>query len=219
MKKTRHLFVSGDDKLLPRWREAFPSAHVTRVEALRPENKCDIAWLRVGAGAPVAEQLELIRKHLGAVKCVVLSDQPDDEQALSAFAAAARGYCNAHATAAVLRQVESVVLQDGLWIGESLMQRVLAATARQLTPENIPAKNMADREDWSRKLTVREREIGKIVASGASNKEIARQFGITERTVKAHVGAILEKLKVRDRLQFALLVSGRSSDPRRSVGP
>lgn len=206
MKKTRHLFVSIDDKFLPRWREAFPAALVTLAEALHQEIKCDIAWLRVETGVPVANQLAHIRKHLGAVKCVVLSDQPDDEQALSSFAAAARGYCNVHATAEVLMQVESVVMQGGLWIGESLMQRVLAATVRQLAPKNI-----VNSEAWSQNLTGRECEIGKIVAGGASNKEIARQLGITERTVKAHVSAILEKLKVRDRLQLALLISGRPS--------
>lgn len=190
---------------LPRWFKAFPLALVKRVEELNPEIRCDIAWVRVLAGVPVSEQLANVRKHLGSVKCVVLSDQPEDEQALSAFAAAARGYCNAHATTAVLKQVESVVLQGGLWIGESLMQRVVIATTRQMT-----VVNNVDPDAWSKGLTGREREIGIIVASGASNKEIARQLGITERTIKAHVSAILEKLKVRDRLQLALLIRGRA---------
>lgn len=206
MKKVRHLFVYNGNKLLPRWRDAFPAAVVTRAEALHSEMQSEIVWLFHETGSSIGNQLAHIRKHLGEVKCVVLSDQPNDEQALSSFAAAARGYCNAHATSAVIKQVESVVLQGGLWIGESLMQRVLAATTRQLASEN-----MVDSEVSVQGLTMREHEIAKIVAGGASNKEIARQLGITERTVKAHVGAILEKLKVRDRLQLALLISGRSS--------
>jgi DNA-binding NarL/FixJ family response regulator len=63
--------------------------------------------------------------------------------------------------------------------------------------------------DWSAGLTEREREVARAVASGASNKEIARRLGITERSVKAHTGAIFEKLGVRDRLQLSLVVHGR----------
>ena len=60
----------------------------------------------------------------------------------------------------------------------------------------------------ARTLTEREREVARAVARGAANKEIARELAITERTVKAHVGAILEKLGARDRLQLSLIVNG-----------
>ncbi|WP_341643525.1 helix-turn-helix domain-containing protein [Thauera sp. SDU_THAU2] len=46
-----------------------------------------------------------------------------------------------------------------------------------------------------------------------SNKEVARLLGITERTVKAHLGAIFEKLGVRDRLQLALRVGAAATLP------
>lgn len=199
-----HFFVSAGGKLLSRWQEAFPAAR-----ACLPDKQpagvtaASIGWLRLRPGAPVAEQLAQARNTLGAVPLVVLSDQPDDEEALAAFAAAARGYCNSHADPAVLRQVASVVLAGGLWIGESLMGRLLAATARLPT---VPAR---DEPIWAARLTEREREVAQAVAAGASNKEVARQLGITERTVKGHVGAILEKLGLRDRLQLALAVSGR----------
>lgn len=199
------LFISGNGELLPRWLEAFPSARGCKSGSIPPNHKCDIAWLRVTADSPVTQQLETIRKHLGNVACVVLSDQPDDEQALVAFGAAARAYCNTHAIPAVLQQVASVVQQGGLWVGESLMQRVIASTARAM-----PQKDQAAGQAWDENLTEREREIARHIARGASNKEIARELGITERTVKAHVGAVLEKLKVRDRLQIALRVNGQT---------
>ncbi|MDO9192336.1 MAG: LuxR C-terminal-related transcriptional regulator, partial [Undibacterium sp.] len=59
---------------------------------------------------------------------------------------------------------------------------------------------------WSADLTEREREVAKTVTLGLSNKEIAAQLGITERTVKAHVGAVLDKLQLKSRLQLALFV-------------
>ena len=58
------------------------------------------------------------------------------------------------------------------------------------------------------RLTPREREIVSALARGETNKEIARQLEITERTVKAHVSAMLEKLGARDRLQLSLIVNG-----------
>lgn len=201
-----HFFVSATGNLLPRWKEAFPAASAGRPEALPPGVVCDIAWLRINPGIPVADQLAAVQGHFAAVKCIVLSDQPDDDEALAAFAAAARGYCNTHASAAMLRQVSSVVMQGGLWIGESLMQRVISATSRLLPP---PAPEPDPCGAWRTSLTERECEVAVLVARGSSNKEIARQLNITERTVKAHMGAALEKLKVRDRLQLALLVNQR----------
>lgn len=202
-----HLFVSVTGDLLPRWEEAFPAASSGCPENLPPGIACDIAWLRIDSGSPVAEQIAALQQQLGAVKCIVLSDQPNDEEALAAFAAAARGYCNAHANAALLRQVASVVMHGGLWIGESLMQRVISATARLLPPSVAPEPTSSTH--WRTSLSERECEVAVLVARGSSNKEIARQLNITERTVKAHMGSALEKLKVRDRLQLALLVNQR----------
>ncbi len=71
---------------------------------------------------------------------------------------------------------------------------------------------VAEGAGWAQTLTEREREVAKAVAQGASNKEIARQLDITERTIKAHVGAILEKLGARDRLQLSLIVNGINID-------
>jgi DNA-binding NarL/FixJ family response regulator len=57
------------------------------------------------------------------------------------------------------------------------------------------------------RLSPRELEVARAVAEGRSNREIADQFGITERTVKAHLGAAFDKTGARDRLQLALYVA------------
>jgi two-component system, NarL family, nitrate/nitrite response regulator NarL len=200
--ENHYLFISPKGEMLPRWKEAFPTARCSASHAgagspLLPA----ILWLRLDQTGTVADQMARSRALFGHAPMVVLSDLPDDEQALAAFAAAAKGYGNAHASTELLHQIESVVLLGGLWTGETLIQRLLGALGNVRLTLSPPS-------DWKAALTERECEVTLAVCSGASNKEVARQLGITERTVKAHVGATFEKLKVRDRLQLALLVRG-----------
>lgn len=210
MKQARHCFISESGELLDRWLEAFPKAvgaGLTSAGSIGPTPTH--LWVRLPQGKPVEQVLADVRRVHGMLPCIVLSDLPSDDQALASFAAAAKAYCNAQAAPAFLRQVADVVGQGGLWIGESLMNRLVEATTR------IEMKNAVESKDsWSALLTPREQEVARAIAEGASNKEIARGLGITERTVKLHVGAVLEKLGVRDRLQIALIVSGlRQSQP------
>ena len=204
--------------MLPRWIEAFKTGRAGKVHSARPGSgagRVDLVWLRLEQGVSVAVQMERLAPRLKLVPCVVLSDLPTDEEAIAAFSAGARGYCNTHAFSQVLVQVAAVVLQGGLWIGESLMQRLVSATGRVQAQASGAAA--AEGANWSKDLTDREKEVAATLAAGASNKEIARALGITERTVKAHVGAILEKLHVRDRLQLSLVVNGQA--PGRTESP
>lgn len=204
MKQARHCFLSETGEVLPRWQEAFPQAVGARLDApagLGPPPA--LLWVRLPQDRSVPQILAEARRRHGLLPCIVLSDHPSDDQALACFAAAARGYCNTHADPAYLRQVAEVVGQGGLWIGEALMTRLVEVTVR--IGQKIPVESS---ESWASLLTPREQEVARAIAEGASNKEIARGLGITERTVKLHVGAVLEKLGVRDRLQIALIVNG-----------
>lgn len=194
-----HLFVTANGEILPRWQQAFVAINVVTSAELTVVNPTFV-WLRLQVGQPVSEQIERMRQYVGAAAIVALSDMPNDDEGLEAFSASARGYCNSHASEEVLRQVANVVKQGGLWIGESLMQRLLIGVNR-VKPQVVDAA-----PSWHDKLTEREREVALAVSRGASNKEVARQLGITERTVKAHVAVIFTKLAVQDRLHLALRI-------------
>lgn len=198
----RHLFVSDKGESLPRWKEAFPFMQMIRVGVRVALTGTELVWVRIGENADVAGHMAQIRQCVGDRRFIVLSDRPSDEQALSAFSAGAKAYCNTHAEAEILRQVANVVLQGGLWIGESLLQRIITASAHALPPvdEKASASGMES-------LSKREQDVARLIAQGQSNKDIARNLDITLRTVKAHVSAILEKLQVRDRLQVALKIN------------
>lgn len=191
-----NIFVSRSKSPPARWREAFPDAVIG--EALPKKIPTGaLVWLHNLAPADFAAALPK------GVRIVALHDEPSDANGLAALSSGAAGYANAHATPQLLHTIESVVRSEGLWVGEALLSRLLrtfaAVPAAPLVPppESHPALA---------KLSEREREVALKVVRGESNKEIARDLDLAERTVKAHLTAIFDKLGVRDRLQLALLL-------------
>lgn len=159
-----------------------------------------VIWLHVAGDKP---DPALLVQEISALapQCpvVVLSNVPGDDEGLAVLEAGAAGYTSSLAIPELLRQVAAVVENGGLWVGAKLLQRLITAMASQSMRLN---SNHLD------KLSSREREVALAVAGGASNKEIARQLEISERTVKAHLSATFERLGVRDRLQLSLLING-----------
>lgn len=199
---TRHLFLSTNGTLRSNWIEAFPDA--IPVKSVQPAQAADIVWLLLPNEGEIANLIGECRSALPDLPVIALSDTPRDEQGLTALGAGVSGYCNGYAAPNVLQQVADIVLNGGVWVGQSILQRLVAGTA-QLAAQKRSAPVS---DEWAANLTDRETIVAKAVASGANNKEIANQLDITERTVKAHLGSAFEKLKVRDRLQLTLLVNG-----------
>ena len=195
-----HTFLSIDARTRDSWREAFPDLVAGRFEHI-PGGK-GLIWILQPSGQRAAEVIGGLGAGIARRPLVLLADEPSQDEAMAALAAGAAGYCNGHAAPEVLRQVATVVENGGIWVGQGLMQRFLAASARLLPEIEV------DEQAWRSVLTPREQEAAILLAKGASNKEIARQLDITERTVKAHVGAMLEKLGARDRLQLSLIING-----------
>jgi DNA-binding NarL/FixJ family response regulator len=196
----RPIFLSVDGRRRESWLAAFPSLIAAPLDRL-PAGSA-LVWALRPPGLPADAVVQRLRTALGERPLVVLADDPTQDDAMVALAAGAVGYCNGHAAPPVLKQVATVVENGGIWVGQGLMQRLLIATARI-----VPQAEVADAA-WRSALTAREQEAAILLAKGASNKEIARQLDITERTVKSHVSAMLEKLGVRDRLQLSLIING-----------
>lgn len=200
----QHWFVDRVPDPMATWLEAFPAAKMLRredIQSLALEAN-GIIWFRLHSGEVADSALSSVRIKGGQL-VVVLADEPDDALVTSALSFGASGCCNTHAAPEVLRQVALVVENGGFWVGQHLLQQLLGTTSRALkTGRREP------RVDWSSLLSEREVEVARLVAGGASNKEIAMQLTITERTVKAHLSAVFEKLDLRDRLQLSLRVNG-----------
>lgn len=199
-----HCFVDRDLIPVPTWLEAFPLARVMRRENLSmlPAGEPVILWARYRTGESIESVMPAVLEPWQLL--VLLADEPDERIVADALARGASGCCNTHAAADVLRQVALVVENGGLWVGQSLLRRLVGGTSRALANRN----ERPPRVDWATVLSEREVQVARLVAGGASNREVAEQLSITERTVKAHLSAIFEKLGLRDRLQLSLRING-----------
>lgn len=193
-------FVTINDDLNSRWKAAFSDAQAVQVNEIDNQVAAgDIVWLPTAVEAWASLIERLVAEQ---VIVVVLSYAPNDREALNALDLGARGYVHTLATVEILRQVAIVVANQGVWVGQELLAKVLGGSLKALQQrahqgEIVGNKNLA-------LLSERERKVALAVMSGASNKEISRQLDITERTVKAHLSTIFKKLEVRDRLQLTL---------------
>lgn len=187
-----------------RWIQAFPEGRWSGwsglLAALGPD---DGVW--VSAERPGWEQRvgDVWQRQPGA-RVIVVSAVPQEAEGLRALQAGARGYCHQVALPQVLRDVEQTVRLGGLWVGAELVQRLMSASRSALERSVATSRE----PDLSR-LSEREAQVARLVAEGKSNKEVADRLFISERTVKAHLGAVFDKLGVRDRLQLVLRLSGQ----------
>jgi DNA-binding NarL/FixJ family response regulator len=130
---------------------------------------------------------------------IILTTFDLDEYAHAALRAGASGFLLKDApTADLLSAIRAVASGDAV-VAPSTTRRLLATIAHQLpvaeTGADVPAL---------RSLTPREREVLIAVARGLSNAEIADELVLSEATVKTHVGRILAKLGLRDRVQIVI---------------
>jgi DNA-binding NarL/FixJ family response regulator len=222
----QHLFLSSTPLTpSPRWLEAFSLGQsvdtdhfLRRVQGLVPS--AYTVWLS-SDDAQWRDMLALALQAQPGARAVLLSGSPEPAQGLAALDAGAMGYTHAYALPELLREVATVVAHGGIWAGPELLKRLVAATSAALATLPAPAHGpgqVAQNYAWAwAKLSAREAQVANSVAAGKSNKEVADQLFISERTVKAHLGVAFEKLGVRDRLQLALLVATLSPSARAVV--
>ena len=138
------------------------------------------------------EATERIKQDRPDTHVIVLTSFVDDERVLPAIKAGATSYLLKDIAAADLARAIR-----GAYGGQAQLHPEVARKLMQQV--STPRKPEAGAE-----LTDREREVLRLVAQGRSNKEIARELVVSERTVKGHVSNILGKLGLQDRTQAAL---------------
>jgi len=197
------IFVTASGQLMERWEKAFPKALVVAsVKEIAEASSAAraVIWLDTAAITPELRLASIEESVVFGWPVVAMAATPAESEAFQILNSGAAGYCHIKAAPEQLREIGRVVENGGIWMPPELMQRLLKLSLR-VVPTEVPEQQELN------ELTARELMVAQQIATGATNREISERLDITERTVKAHLSAIFEKLGVRDRVQLALAMN------------
>ncbi len=188
----RELIEAEDDLVVAGEADTAERA-LARIPATRP----DVALLDVrlpdGDGVDVCRE---IRSRHPEIACLMLTSYSDDEALLQAVVAGASGY--------LLKQLRGTDILDAVrraGAGESLLDPLV--TERLLTKLRTPTPT----DERLARLTPQERRILMLIADGLTNRQIADEIHLAEKTVKNYVSSLLAKLGMERRTQAAVFAA------------
>lgn len=143
--------------------------------------------------------LQQLQEEYPLVQTIVLSQKPTYVQGSALLKCGIKAYGNTHMAPVHLKEALHVVKQGNIWLYPEFIQTMIQTLSSQRTSLHV-------NHNLLEKLSHKEKEVALLIKEGLSNKEIALREGITERTVKAHLTSIYEKVGVKDRLALALIL-------------
>ena len=151
--------------------------------------------------------LEFIRNVRPDIRLIVSGPQ-DDQVVLESIIAGARAYLDSSAAPELVRQAIEVVISGSIWAPRRLLCKLID---RLLAVPDSSVSSSYPR------LTGREREVLDLILTARSNREIACELGIEERTVKAHVGRLMRKTGADNRIELSVRALNHSLLPLEGV--
>jgi len=147
---------------------------------------------------PGLEAMRAIMTKSPRVKIVLLTAEISPQQIIEALQIGARGIVLKESVAGDLSQALRAVLSGDYWIGGERVANLLKALHELMAL----AAAVPERKTYG--LTPRELEVVTCIVEGCSNRDIAKQFTISEETVKRHLSNVFDKTGVSTRLELAL---------------
>ena len=168
------------------------------INAMQQES-ADVILMDLGLpGINGIEATHKIRQMNIDLKIIILTFHDSDDEVLASLTAGANAYALKDITPENLAAVIESVNKGAFWLDPRIARIALNLFQR------LKSLHVDDMYGEKFNLTTRENEVLQMIVDGKSNTEIAKQMIISHNTVKAHVGNILEKLAVTDRVQAAV---------------
>jgi DNA-binding NarL/FixJ family response regulator len=184
------LYLAGQSDLEVAGEASDGASAVDRARELAPDVVLMDLQMPVMDGIEATRQ---IRAALPETEIVVLTTFIDTDNISKAIAAGAIGYVLKDVPPQELAEAVRKAARGEVHLAPVVQRRLMESLARPQGAEPAPEE-----------LTEREREVLALLAAGHSNKEIARLLGVTERTVKGHVGNVMGKLGAASRTQAVI---------------
>jgi len=171
-------------------------------EALAAALRCrpDIVVLDLSIKGNAFETISNIVAACPGTRVVVFTGQAGVDSALKTLESGASGFVSKNSTAEELSRALRLVLAGETYITQGLAARVIAALR-----DSSLRKRAAD----AIRFSVREEQIVQLLLKGKTNKEIARQLAISEKTVKHYMSVLMQKLNARNRIEVVLAAQCR----------
>lgn len=203
-------FIGNRPKVLERWNKLLSDWQPKSVDINEMAEKLTdggVVMMHLSSTEKVESQLVFsYKQHNPNLILIVCTDAPNEEEGVEVLQLGANGYTNTYVTGSLLLEVVKTVLRGDIWAGPELLQKLLRRLLSNM-PVTDSKVDTAESVDCFEGLSSREQEVLSVLVTGASNKEIARELDITERTVKAHLSSIFQKTGVSDRVSLVLLAS------------
>jgi len=151
------------------------------------------------------DALESIRSLRPKLRLIVIGPEGDEELVLSSIVAGARAFLDPTAGPEIVRQAVNIVTSGSIWAPRKLLSRLIDRLL------HIPDTSLSSAGP---QLTYREQQVLELILLARSNREIAAELGIEERTVKAYVGRLMKKTGADNRIKLSMSALNRSLLPR-----
>ena len=203
--------ASDNEQLVSRWNIAlsneYEKHHSGNFEDLvssLQRNNVDIVMIHMNLpGLNGVSGVEKLADSFTDLKIFVLTDKPEEHDAIELLRHGILGYANSYISVNYLKEAIRLIKMDEVWIGKRLTQWLVSHCAD--IPDDCSANDKYVDLDT---LTETERKVTCLLSKAHNNKVIAKELGITERTVKAHLSSIFRKTGTHDRMHLMLLLNG-----------
>lgn len=146
------------------------------------------------------EATKIIKERYPDIKVLILTTFNEDEYIFEGLKNGADGYLLKDISSEELVKAIETVYEGNILLQPDVAKKMIESMNHSnITPNNLE-------EDIFKELTKKEYEIALLIGAGRSNREIAEALYIAEGTVKNHITKILDKLRLRDRTQLAVMI-------------
>ena len=175
---------------------------VGKLEQLLADHDLLYMVVDFNSAADGLKTLDAVKRARPGMRQIVIGPE-NEELVLEAVTAGARAYLSSSADPHTVRMAIDIVVSGSIWAPRRLLSRLID---RLLGVPGVGTGVLAGLQ-----LTARERQVLDLILLARSNREIARELGIEERTVKAHVGRLMRKTGAENRIELSIRALSRRS--------